>query len=85
MAWGEPVDIQLYGVGKYQVVTNTPMAAECLLNYWPEGAQGEEYQDALQACLADMEGLPNTARTSFIKAAEAAGLMVRHSQKPTLN
>lgn len=49
MAWGEPVDIQLYGFGKYQVVTNTPMASECLLNYWPEGAQGEEYQDALQA------------------------------------
>jgi len=34
----------------------------------------------LQACLADMEGLPNTARESFVKAAEAAGLTIRPNQ-----
>ncbi|WP_235889907.1 DUF982 domain-containing protein [Brucella haematophila] len=28
----------------------------------------------MQACLADLEGLPNTARKSFVKAARAAGM-----------
>ncbi|MBA8840866.1 DUF982 domain-containing protein [Ochrobactrum sp. RH2CCR150] len=85
MSWGEPVDIQLYGVGKYQAVTSTPMAAECLLNYWPEGQHGEEYEEALQAVLADLEGKPNTARASFIRAARVAGLNIRPSQTSILN
>ncbi|RRY08840.1 DUF982 domain-containing protein [Brucella anthropi] len=79
MAWGKPVDVQLYGTGKYLIVTTTERAAESLLYEWPEDSRGKEYQDALQACLADLEGLPNTARNSFIKAAKASGLMIRKS------
>ncbi|MBM7323152.1 DUF982 domain-containing protein [Brucella intermedia] len=80
MPWGKPVDVQLYGIGKYRVVPDTATAARCLLDDWPEDAHGKEYEEALQACLADLEGLPNTARKSFIKAAKAAGLTMRPSQ-----
>ncbi|KAB2679987.1 MULTISPECIES: DUF982 domain-containing protein [Brucella/Ochrobactrum group] len=82
MPWDKPVDVQLYGIGKYRIVPDTATAARCLLNDWPENeeAHGKEYEEALQACLADLEGLPNTARESFIKAAKAAGLTIRPSQ-----
>ncbi len=80
MAWGKPVDVELYGIGKYRVVPDTPTAARCLLNDWPDVAQGKEYEEALQACLADLEGLPNTARKSFVKAAKAAGMTIRPCQ-----
>ncbi|WP_424945392.1 DUF982 domain-containing protein [Brucella intermedia] len=40
-----------------------------MLNDWPEAAHGKEYEEALQACLADLEGLPSPARESLIKAA----------------
>jgi len=51
-----------------------------LLESWPESTVGEEYQEALQACIADLKGIPNTARESFIKAALAAGLSARPNQ-----
>ncbi|OIS90241.1 hypothetical protein BLA27_27860 [Brucella cytisi] len=80
MPWEQPVDVELYGVGKYRVVPDTQTATKCLVNDWPKDAHGPEYEEALQACLADMEGLPNTARESFVKAAEAAGLTIRPNQ-----
>ncbi|UWL62309.1 DUF982 domain-containing protein [Brucella pseudintermedia] len=80
MPWDKPVDVQLDGIGKYRVVPDTPTAARCLLNDWPESGRGKEYEEALQHCLADLEGLPNTAKKSFVKAAKAAGLTIRPSQ-----
>ncbi len=62
MPWEQPVDVELYGVGKYRVVPDTQTATKCLVNDWPKDAHGPEYEEALQACTADMEGLPNTAR-----------------------
>lgn len=80
MAWGKPIDVELYGTGKYRVVPDTPTAARCLLNDWPANAHSKEYEEALQACLADLEGLPNTARKSLVKAARAAGMTIRRCQ-----
>ncbi|WP_345771413.1 DUF982 domain-containing protein [Brucella intermedia] len=62
------------------MVPDTATTARCLLEDWPESGRGEEYEEALQACLADLEGLPNTARKSFEKAAKAAGLTIRPCQ-----
>jgi len=74
MPWNAPVNVELRG--NYLTIQDSPAAAELLLESWPENALGEEYQQALQACVADLEGLPNTARESFIKAVLAAGLSV---------
>ena len=79
MCWGKPVDVQLYGVGKYRIITSTAGAAECLLGEWPHEARGEEYWRAIESCLADLEGKTSNARDSFIAAANAAGLTIRPS------
>lgn len=80
MSWGEPVEISLYGPGKYQTVTNTAMATECLIEHWPDDAmQGQPYSRALVACLNDLEGKPSEARCEFVRAARDAGMDVRQA------
>ncbi|NKC04433.1 DUF982 domain-containing protein [Brucella haematophila] len=79
MPWGDPVDVEIYVVGKYRIITSTAGAAECLLESWPENAIGKEYRSALRACLADLEGKRSSPRAAFIKAANAAGMTIRPS------
>ncbi len=51
MPWNAPVNVELRG--NYLTIQDSPAAAELLLESPPENALGEEYQQALQACVAD--------------------------------
>ncbi|MFK3665865.1 DUF982 domain-containing protein [Ochrobactrum teleogrylli] len=82
MAWGEPVDVELFGTGKHCTVTNTAMAAEYLLEEWPHEARGAEFWRAIENCLADLENKPNTARECFIAAIKAADVSARPPALP---
>lgn len=80
MPWGEPVKFSLYGPRKYQNITNTAMATECLVEHWPVDAmQGLSYSRAMIACLNDLVNKPSEARRAFIKAARDAGMDVRQT------
>lgn len=81
MGWGKPVDIELHGSGKYRIVTNTSMAAECLIEKWPYKGRREKYWKAVECCLADLEGKPSHPRAAFVAAAKEAGLSIRSCQQ----
>jgi Protein of unknown function (DUF982) len=52
MAWGDPVSIQLPGLGKSVVIDSTAAAAEYLVENWPYEARRHEYWLALQCCFS---------------------------------
>lgn len=79
MAWGKPVDIKLPGTGRYRVVTNTSMAADCLFERWPYKGRREKYWKAVESCLADLDGKLSYPRAAFLAAAKEAGLTIRSS------
>ncbi|MGK8704334.1 DUF982 domain-containing protein [Brucella anthropi] len=62
MACGNPVNIHLHRTGRYRVVTNTSMAADCLFERRPHKGRGEKYWKAVESCLADLDGKPSPSR-----------------------
>ncbi|KAB2689505.1 DUF982 domain-containing protein [Brucella pseudogrignonensis] len=73
MSWGHPLKIHFESGPR--IIRSSAAAAQCLLTAWPEQALDEEYRLALHACLDDMEGQPNQARSLFVAAAKNAGLL----------
>ncbi|MGH6774035.1 MULTISPECIES: DUF982 domain-containing protein [Brucella] len=84
MAWGKPVDIELHGTGRYRVVTNTSMAADCLIESWPHKGRREKYWKAVESCLADLDGKPSHPRTAFLAAAKESGLSIRSARRQSI-
>ncbi|KAA9368246.1 MULTISPECIES: DUF982 domain-containing protein [Ochrobactrum] len=73
MSWGHPLKIHFESGPR--IIRSSAGAAQCLLTVWPEDALDEDYRLALHACLNDIEGQPNDARSSFVAAAKSAGLL----------
>lgn len=73
MSWGHPLKIHFENGSR--IIRSSAAAAQCLLTAWPEHALDDDYKLALHACLDDMEGQPNEARSMFVAAAKSAGLL----------
>ncbi|MFI0847515.1 DUF982 domain-containing protein [Mesorhizobium sp. IMUNJ 23232] len=86
VAFSEPVILHLPGIGDRKVATSF-QAIECLHNEWPQWARGRSWRSAYAACRDALDGScgARTARRSFVKAANRAGLLPgrRRASTPT--
>lgn len=76
VAFSEPVILHLPGIGDRKVATSFE-AIECLQNEWPQWARGRSWRSARSACRDALDGWcgAKSARRSFVKAADRAGLL----------
>ena len=76
LAFSEPVILHLPGIGDRKVATSFE-AIECLQNEWPQWARDRSWRSARSACRDALDGWcgAKSARRSFVKAADRAGLL----------
>lgn len=76
VAFPTPVLLRMAGRGERQVSTSFE-ALECLEREWPEWARGRRWRSAVTTCRDSLDGWRTgvDARRSFLRAAEAAGLL----------
>ena len=76
VAFPEPVMLDLPGIGARKVATSFE-ALECLDNEWPHWAREKGWRRARLACRDALDGWRSarSARRSFVKAADHAGLV----------
>ena len=78
--WNAPVSLEMFGPGRYRVVTRAKEAAKVLCNEWPRRS-GPKYTDALASCAAALKGEidPERTRFDFIRAAKEARIHIVYS------
>ena len=77
------VTIETNVVGRLRTVTSVREAAECLVGEWPTQGRGDHYRRAVRACHDALKGEATalSARNAFIRAALAAGILVRTAER----
>jgi hypothetical protein len=77
-AFDVPVAVDNNQAGNPRIVADTLDAAEILLRRWPHERRGQNYVEAVRACLDAMEGRRDGchARRAFVRAAKSASIFV---------
>jgi hypothetical protein len=75
--WERPVTLEMFGYGRYRVVTSAKEAAKVLKNEWPLH-NGTYYEKAIETCTAALKGAaqPEESRLQFLKAAAEAHIKI---------
>ncbi|MFP5076625.1 DUF982 domain-containing protein [Rhizobium sp. YIM 134829] len=76
--WNHPVSLEMYGHGKYRIVTSAKEARKVLLNEWPQTGSRYNHQAAVAMCTAALSGeaQPEASREIFLVAASEANIPI---------